>query len=269
MSSKDPDEKSDSCTVDDVCCQRSMDDIYRTLPLDEIPWNSKEPPNALVQLVESGQVRPCRAIDLGCGTGNCTIYLASKGFEMTGVDISPTAVKIARENAEKMGVDCTFLAMDMLGDRMDDGGKEGGASRANDTEAETWEIESGMEDTRRRGMQSVRGVGGGFDFAYDWQVLHHIFPGDRDTYVRNVSSLLAPGGKYLSVCFSERNRNFGGVEAGKIRTTQLNTELYFSSEKELNDLLTRYFSILDLTTIQIPGNPLPHDVVYCFMEKPG
>ena len=65
-----------------------LDKIYREVPLDQIPWNIETPPDALVDLVQSGKIRPCEAIDLGCGVGNYAIYLASKGFDVTGIDSS-------------------------------------------------------------------------------------------------------------------------------------------------------------------------------------
>ena len=72
-----------------------MDAIYRDTPLAGIPWNLPDPPELLVQLVESGQVSPCEAVDLGCGAGNYAVWLASKGFDVTGVDVSPRAVELA------------------------------------------------------------------------------------------------------------------------------------------------------------------------------
>ena len=80
-----------------------VDRIYRTMPLDTIPWNSETPPDALVGLVQEGKVLPCRTIDLGCGAGNYAIYLAGLGFDVTGVDSSPTAIKIARRKCKKTG----------------------------------------------------------------------------------------------------------------------------------------------------------------------
>lgn len=56
-----------------------------------------------------------------------------------------------------------------------------------------------------------------FDFAYDWELFHHIFPVDRVQYVKNVNSLLNTDAKYLSVLFSEQSLQFGG--AGKYRKT--------------------------------------------------
>ena len=68
----------------------------------------------LVKLVETGRIAPGRAIDIGCGEGsNGTIFLAKNGFDVTGVDFSPTAIKRARRNAQKEGVEVTFFEDDL------------------------------------------------------------------------------------------------------------------------------------------------------------
>jgi len=208
--------------------QVEPDEIYRNVPLKEIPWNIETPPDVLVQLVESGKVPPCEVIDLGCGAGNYAIYLAHKGFNVTGVDFSPTAIKFAKENAKKKKVKCNFLVTDVVDDL----------------------------------MNVVKKT---FDFAYDWEVLHHIFPEKRKKFIQNVYGVLNPGGKYLSVCFSEKDTGFGC--SGKFRSTNLGTVLYFSSEEELNDLFSSYFDIIELRTIEIGGKSVPHIVNYAFMEK--
>jgi SAM-dependent methyltransferase len=204
-----------------------MDEIYRNRALEEIPWIVEKPPEVLIDLIDSDVIRPCKAVDLGCGTGNYAIYLAGRGFQVTGIDISPTAIGIARENAKSKGARCDFIVADVMGD---------------------------LEET-----------GGTFDFAYDWELLHHIFPEQRTKYVENVSRLLDPNGRYLSVCFSEKNLQFGG--SGKYRDTPLGTVLYFSSESELRDLFEPYFQINELRTIQISGKAAPHLAIYAFMEK--
>ena len=185
--------------------KEQMDKIYSglLLLLDDIPWNQPEPAAALVELVESGRVSPCKTIDLGCGIGNYAIYLAGQGFDVTGVDISPKAIEIAKENSRKKGVWCNFIVTDLLGD----------LGQINKT----------------------------FDFACGWELLHHIFPGQRKRYVKNVNRLLNPKANYLSVCFSEKDRQFGGK--GKYRKTRLGTCLYFSSEDELRKLYSSYFNI--------------------------
>jgi methyl halide transferase len=204
-----------------------IDGIYRRMPLDKIPWNNETPPEALVELVRSGRVKPCGSIDLGCGAGNYAIYLAGMGFDVTGVDGSPTAITIARESAERKGVRCNFIVADLLGD--------------------------------------LHEVQGKFDFGYDWELLHHIMPRDRETYVKNVSILLNPGATYLSVCFSEEDPQFGGT--GKIRETTIGTVLYFSSENEIRALFDPYFSIRELRTIEIRGKYGPHLAVYALSER--
>jgi len=207
--------------------QIEMDRIYREWPLGKIPWNIETPPDALVELIENGKVKPCKTIDFGCGAGNYAIYLASIGFDVTGIDISPTAIEVARENAKKKEIKGNFLAADVLGD---------------------------LEEVKET-----------FDFAYDWELLHHIFPEKREKYVKNVYRLLNPGGKYFSVCFSEKDPQFGG--SGKYRETRLGTVLYFSSEEELRDLFGPYFHVEELRTMGIRGRPTPHIVNYAFMEK--
>ena len=69
-----------------------MERIYREFPPGEIPWNLEDPPRVLVDLVESGRVARCDAIDLGCGAGNCAVWLAGQGFRVTGIDVSTAAV---------------------------------------------------------------------------------------------------------------------------------------------------------------------------------
>lgn len=204
-----------------------MDDVYKNTPLEDIPWNVETPPQLLVELLNSGKVRPCKAIDLGCGAGNYAVYLASRGFDVTGVDISPTAIKLAKENAEKKGVKCNFFVADVLSEL--------------DKINRTW------------------------DFAYDWGLLHHISPQQRKKYIRNVHRILNRSAKYLSLCFSEKDTGFGG--SGKYRKTTLGSILYFSSAHELRKLFQPFFHIIDLRTIETRGKFEPHIFNYVFMER--
>jgi hypothetical protein len=104
-----------------------------------------------------------------------------------------------------------------------------------------------------------------FEFAYDWSLLHHVIPNDRKRYVETVHRLLIPGGKYLSVCFSERDASFEGT--GRFRTTSIGTELYFSSEDELRDLFGPYFDVVALDTVEVEGKQEPHLMNWAFMAK--
>jgi SAM-dependent methyltransferase len=177
--------------------------------------------------VESQKIKPCNVIELGCGTGNSLLYLSTKGFDTTGIDISATAIDIAKKKASEKGVTCKFITADLLGDL------------------------SGIHDM--------------YDFVYDWHVLHHIYPEDREKYLHNVYKLLKPGGQYLSVCFSEDSPQFGGK--GKYRKTPLDTILYFSSEDEIRALFSPLFEIEELKTIDIEGNAGTHRAIYAFSKR--
>lgn len=56
---------------------------------------------------------PGTALDLGCGEGGDAVWLASQGWKVTGVDLSPTAVSRASSAAAERGVDASFIAADL------------------------------------------------------------------------------------------------------------------------------------------------------------
>ncbi|HLD76471.1 MAG TPA: hypothetical protein VI874_05595 [Candidatus Norongarragalinales archaeon] len=45
-------------------------------PLKEIPWEIEKPPKELVRVLQRGLVKPCKALDVACGTGNYSLFLA-------------------------------------------------------------------------------------------------------------------------------------------------------------------------------------------------
>lgn len=206
--------------------RKQMENIYSSLSPEDIPWNQPGPSRELKRLISSGMVKPCKAIDLGCGTGSNAIYLAKKGFDMTGVDICTKAIEIAKAKAAQKAVTCDFLVCDLLGRPV---------------------------------------ISDAFDFAYDWELLHHIFPDQRARYAKNVHGFLNTGGKYLSICFSEDDPQFNSMQ--KFRKTKIGTILYFSSEEEIKSLFEPYFEIIDLKTIEVSGKRGRHIAVYAFMEK--
>jgi SAM-dependent methyltransferase len=206
-----------------------MERIYTEMPLAEIPWNQEEPPRLLVELVESGRVRPCRVVDLGCGAGNYAVWLALQGFEVTGIDLSAAAIARADALAGSKGASCRFVAADLL--------------------------------------QPFTRFDGCFDFAYDWEVLHHIFPEERPRYVANVHRMLRADGLYFSVCFCENDRVFAGE--GKYRETSIGTRLYLSSERDLRDLFGQWFVVDEMSTVEVEGKRGPHLALKAVMRRRG
>jgi cyclopropane fatty-acyl-phospholipid synthase-like methyltransferase len=126
-----------------------------------MPWDqgSRE---ELVHLVESGRIQPCRAIDLGCGTGSNAIFLAQRGFEVTGVDYTAAAIEKARRKAAEAGVTVRIAVGDLT---------------------------------------DLRGVEGTFDFLVDYGTFDDLTPAHREHYLGTLLALSHVGSHYLLWCF--------------------------------------------------------------------
>ncbi len=77
-------------------------------------WDIGRPADELVKVVTEGKVQPGRVADLCCGSGSDAIYLAGKGFDVTGIDIAPTALGQAHRKAAAAGVSVQWLFADVL-----------------------------------------------------------------------------------------------------------------------------------------------------------
>jgi SAM-dependent methyltransferase len=67
------------------------------------PWDSGITPPELYDFIASHP--PGRAIDLGCGTGTNVLTLAQHGWQVTGVDFIPKAIRIAKNKTKNVNVD--------------------------------------------------------------------------------------------------------------------------------------------------------------------
>ncbi len=74
------------------------------------PWPT-EPNESLVELAQS--LSPKKAIDFGCGTGRNSIYLASLGWDVTGVDGSVVGLEIAQQKAKENNLKLTTIHADL------------------------------------------------------------------------------------------------------------------------------------------------------------
>jgi cyclopropane fatty-acyl-phospholipid synthase-like methyltransferase len=91
-----------------------MEFIYgRAKGPDDLPWHEDEAPRELEQAVAAKPNRG-RALDVGCGSGFWSVFLARQGFDVTGVDFLPEAVRMARERADAEGVEVNLVEADLL-----------------------------------------------------------------------------------------------------------------------------------------------------------
>lgn len=196
-------------------------------------WTESKPPKELVELIKTGKIKPCQVLDVGCGQGFYAIYLASKGFNVTGIDISKKAIRLAKENAIKQGVKIKFIAMDIID-----------LDKINDK----------------------------FDFILEWALLHHIIPGQRQKYIKDIKGILNKKGKYLSICFNNQNPDFGAKGKNlrivpKGAKMPAGTKLHYSSFEEIKQLFEPHFHIIKARLIKMTTGNKEHIGNYFFMEK--
>lgn len=59
-----------------------------------------EPSDGLIKCIKDYRIEPCRAIDVGCGQGRNTLWLASKGFQVVALDNSRSAIETLKKAAK-------------------------------------------------------------------------------------------------------------------------------------------------------------------------
>jgi len=155
------------------------ENYYRETPLEKIPWQ-KTQANYFTESVDNGKIEPGLALDLGCGTGMKSIYLAQKGFEVTAIDISKTAISFAKENATKAKVNVNFIVADAT-------------------------------DLSLLKKQK-------FDFVLDWANFHGIPKNKRKKHIEAIARHTKKGGKLLLRCFGREQDEKESVlrEMGRI-----------------------------------------------------
>ena len=79
---------------------------------NKLPWAHKEPTKFLSEITQ--QCAPGRAIDLGCGSGVDSVYLAKQGWDVTSVDIVEEPLRMTRERAERENVSLNVVQADVV-----------------------------------------------------------------------------------------------------------------------------------------------------------
>jgi SAM-dependent methyltransferase len=80
----------------------------------DAPWETGRSSSELRRVVAEVPIRPCRALELGCGTGASAVWLAQQGFDVTALDLSTVAIACARQRADETGASVRFLVADVL-----------------------------------------------------------------------------------------------------------------------------------------------------------
>lgn len=142
-----------------------MEMVYaRATTPEDLVWHREQP---AAQLVEAVAQRPNRgkALDLGCGAGVHSVYLAKKGFAVTGLDFIPKALALAQQRAAPEGIQIKWVHADLL----------------------QWQT----ADT--------------FDLVLDSGCLHNISRNAMAKYRSQLLRWLRPGGDFVLSHFGKRN----------------------------------------------------------------
>ncbi len=123
-------------------------------------WDIGRPQRAFVWLAESGLVRG-PVLDVGCGTGELSLFLARRGHDVLGIDLSRLAVEQARGKARWRRVDAHFLVWDALH------------------------------------LSGLAEAGLSFRTVVDSAMLHLLGDRERDRFVAELGTVVPPGGRYF------------------------------------------------------------------------
>ena len=129
----------------------------------QAPWDTGRPQPAIVKLAETGQIRGS-VLDVGCGTGENVLYLASKGHDCWGIDIVPVAIERAKAKAAQRGITAHFVVGNAL-------------------------------ELNKLGRQ--------FDTVIDCGLFHTFADEERPAFVQGLAEVLRPGGLLHILCFSD------------------------------------------------------------------
>jgi len=85
----------------------------------DIPWDAGQPDFNLIEIVTKNPILSCKALDVGCGTGDNSIWLAKNRFQVIGTDTSDIAIEKAKKKASKAIVECGFILVDFTKNRIE------------------------------------------------------------------------------------------------------------------------------------------------------
>ena len=132
---------------------------YSTTP----PWDIGRPQPAFAALAAEGHLGR-EVLDVGCGTGEHPLMAAEAGCTAVGIDISPTAIRLAEAKAQERGTSARFIVGDAL---------------------------------------RLESLGEQFDVVLDCGLFHVFDDEDRRSFVESLARVVRAGGRYLMLCFSD------------------------------------------------------------------
>ncbi|MFO0879184.1 MAG: class I SAM-dependent methyltransferase [Gemmataceae bacterium] len=133
-------------------------------------WEIGRPQEDIVRLFERGGFRG-QVLDVGCGSGDNALFLASKNLQVVGLDRVPAAIARAQAKASERGLAIRFLVADVL-------------------------------DLEKHGAT--------YDTVLDCGVFHVFSDADRARYVQGLAAVTKNRGTLHLLCFSDQEPGTDG-----------------------------------------------------------
>ena len=146
---------------------QKWEEAYTCYDYEDLPWETLDPDEEIVRIVKENKMRKGTVLDVGCGAGTNSIFLAERGLQVVGVDISPSAIAIAEKRAREAGVMIKFIV------------------------ANAYELDLRKES---------------FNLILDRGCFHHIPKEHRKKYIKQNHNLLKKNGMYYLQAFSDSNK---------------------------------------------------------------
>lgn len=155
------------------------------------PWDTGVSPPELIEFINTHA--PGRAIDIGCGTGTNVVTLARAGWQVTGVDFAPRAIRLAKRKVREAGVQAEVRVSDAT---------------------------------------QLQGIHGPFDLAFDLGCLHGIPAEGQIKYLAQLDRILAHGGCWLLYAFLNRDTEEGRSGLKEADLSRIPSQLTLLSRRD-------------------------------------
>jgi SAM-dependent methyltransferase len=180
---------------------RLFTEVLSHLGLNPFLTAADVPDERLVELVEGEhRLKPGRALDLGCGAGRNTRYLARHGWDVTGIDMIGRAIDKARSQAVGDAASARFL--------------QGDVTKLSDL-----------------------GLGDGYHLIVDSGCYHGLSASQRDAYATGATRIAAPGALLLMAGFTNVPRIGIGISEEDLRHRFPGWEIRTSASVPVDEIM--------------------------------
>jgi cyclopropane fatty-acyl-phospholipid synthase-like methyltransferase len=140
--------------------------IYQEKGKVHLGWTAGTANPEIINLVYEGVIPVgSKILEIGCGLGSESVFMAARGMDVTALDISEAAVNRGKQIADAYGIHVNWIAADLL------------------------ETDLFNED---------------FDILTDQGCFHHMHENERELYMKKVVKYLKPGGMFILRSFSDK-----------------------------------------------------------------